>query len=108
MHHAIIGQAVNQPRSVLLGGFQGAGQILFEPHVDLQAIQEVGLMRRQILEEGRSVQRSRSRLGVENPVGQGLLMEPTDLRILEDDIKNPLGQGFVHRCLLRSFKLAAL
>jgi hypothetical protein len=43
---------MTQPSSILLGGFQGAGQILFQPHVDLQAIQEVGLMRRQVLEEG--------------------------------------------------------
>jgi hypothetical protein len=108
MHHTTIGQAVIRPKSVLLGGFQGAGEILFQPHVDLQAIQEVGLMRRQVLEEGRGVQRRRSRLGIEYPVGQRLFMQPTDLRILEDDIENPLGQGFVHKCLLLSFELAAL
>jgi hypothetical protein len=65
-------------------------------------------MRRQVLEEGRGVQRRRSRLGIEYPVGQRLFMQPTDLRILEDDIENPLGQGFVHKCLLLSFELAAL
>jgi len=81
---------------------------LFKIFLELLGARTWGLRVSAKVEEGRGVQGRRSRLGIEYPIGQGLFMQPTDLRILEDDIKNPLGQGFVHRFLLRSFKLAAL
>jgi hypothetical protein len=50
----------------------------------------------EVLQERGGIQGRSPRLGIQNPVGQRFLVQPTDLRFLEDEIENPLGQGFVH------------
>jgi hypothetical protein len=82
--------------SVPLDGFKDASQILFEPHVDLQTVQEFRLVSPEVLQERGGVQGRGPRLGIQNPVGQRFLVQAPELWVLEDEIEYPLGQRFVH------------
>ena len=75
---------------------EDVGDLVFDMDVDLQTAEDIGLMDRKIIQEGYCIQGLSSGLGIEDPVGQGVLIRSSHLRIVVDQIQNLLSQGFGH------------
>ena len=86
-----------------IGSSEDLGDLVFDTDVDLQTAEDIGLMGRKIVQEGYCVQGFSPRLGIEDPVGQGVLVRSSHLRIVVDQIQNLLSQGFGHAAPPRWF-----
>ena len=75
---------------------EDVGDLVFNMDVDLQTAEDIGLMDRKIIQEGDYVQG----LGIEDPVGQGVLIRSSHLRIVVAQLQNLLSQGSLTRGLL--------
>ena len=79
-----------------IGSPEDLGDLVLDTDVDLQTTEDIGLMDRKIIQEGSCVQGLSPGLGIEDPVGQGVLIRSSHLRIVVDQIQNLLSQGFSH------------
>jgi len=79
-----------------VGSPEGPVDLVLDTDVDLQTAEDIGLMDRKILQEGLCVQRLSPGLGVEDPVGQGVLIRSVHFQVVVDQIQYLLSQGFGH------------